>query len=296
MTWSLKAPANGQVNCLPKPSGKGFRCLASCVDGYQFTDGEPAKTFECENKRIWVPSSIVPDCVPVDTDEASYDVEASVTYRAGGSVPENCLDRYTSYFSSFYSDLNEVLTERCSAVNVKMDVDFHNTKIRFESENEIKVNYTLRVNPAVQQPLLYDLCGYTLGLIFDLSVPNTNIIIQPIMNISGQSLGGDCPSVRAIKSVVTRGFTCEVGQVLNEKADGVPKCRKCHISSLRNSQVLLAWSNEFHVVLNSALSRRNARLVGRRSLHPVFEGILSGPDETRRVQELPRRNLYQGNQ
>ncbi|KAG1655606.1 Fibropellin-1 [Nymphon striatum] len=227
VTWSLKAPANGQVNCLQKPNGNGYRCLASCDDGFQFTDVEPAKTFECESKRLWTPSSIIPDCVPVDTDDASYDVKATVRYRAGGSVPENCLDEYNNYFSTHYTPLNSVLTERCSAVNVKMDVNFHNTKIRSDGENEVIVDYTLRVNPAVQQPLLYDLCGYTLGLIFDLSVPTTNAIIAPIMNISGQRLGSGCPTIRAIKSKVNRGFTCEVGQVLNENQDNIPKCLPC---------------------------------------------------------------------
>jgi hypothetical protein len=29
----------------------------------RFTDGEPVKTFSCEEKGAWSPTSVVPDCV-----------------------------------------------------------------------------------------------------------------------------------------------------------------------------------------------------------------------------------------
>jgi hypothetical protein len=30
---------------------------------YRFTDGEPVKTFSCEEKGAWSPTAVVPDCV-----------------------------------------------------------------------------------------------------------------------------------------------------------------------------------------------------------------------------------------
>lgn len=59
--WELTAPANGALNCLP--GDKGIQCIATCSPGYRFTDGDPVKTFACENKRLWTPTSVVPDCV-----------------------------------------------------------------------------------------------------------------------------------------------------------------------------------------------------------------------------------------
>lgn len=34
-----------------------------CVLWSRFTDGEPVKTFSCEYKSPWTPTSVVPDCV-----------------------------------------------------------------------------------------------------------------------------------------------------------------------------------------------------------------------------------------
>lgn len=60
--WELKPPANGGLKCLP--SDKGLQCIATCKTGYRFTDGSSTKTFGCEiNKKLWTPSSVVPDCV-----------------------------------------------------------------------------------------------------------------------------------------------------------------------------------------------------------------------------------------
>lgn len=87
--------------------------------------------------------------------------------------------------------------------------------------------YTLRIKPAVSQTLLYDLCGSTLGLIFDLSVPSTSVIIEPILNITSLAVGGQCPGVLAIRSSVDRGFTCGIGEVLNADKEGqIPNCCK----------------------------------------------------------------------
>ncbi|KAG8179313.1 hypothetical protein JTE90_016418 [Oedothorax gibbosus] len=226
--WSLEAPANGDVNCVPDDSTSGYRCVATCKQGFKFTDGAPLKEYACSSGQAWVPGSIIPDCVSEDTDEASYDVVAQIEYRAGGAVSVSCLEQYISYVRTFYGSLNDVLSGRCSAINVKMDISFHNTTVRTIAENTIIMAYTLRIKPAVSQTLLYDLCGSTLGLIFDLSVPSTSVIIEPILNITSQAVGGQCPGVLAIRSTVDRGFTCGVGEVLNANKEGqIPNCLHC---------------------------------------------------------------------
>lgn len=69
------------------------------------------------------------------------------------------------------------------------------------------------VVPAVRQPQLYDLCGSTLNLVFDLNVPYASAAVEPLLNIS--SVGNQCPPLRARSSTITRGFTCNVGEVSN---------------------------------------------------------------------------------
>lgn len=59
--WELKPPVNGAINCLP--GDKGLQCIATCNPGYRFTDGEPVKTFSCDNRKPWSPTGVVPDCV-----------------------------------------------------------------------------------------------------------------------------------------------------------------------------------------------------------------------------------------
>lgn len=57
--WDLKSPAHGNLKCLT--GDKGLQCIATCKQGYRFTDGEPIKTYSCDKQ--WSPSSVVPDCV-----------------------------------------------------------------------------------------------------------------------------------------------------------------------------------------------------------------------------------------
>lgn len=64
VAWSLESPSNGLVNCLPSEDRNGYRCLATCSAGFRFTDGEQAKTFTCIRGEQWLPTRIVPDCVP----------------------------------------------------------------------------------------------------------------------------------------------------------------------------------------------------------------------------------------
>ncbi|KAI1303707.1 Fibropellin-1 [Halotydeus destructor] len=236
-SWSIVSPANGQVNCLPDEDSTGFRCLATCNSGYRFTDGDSVKTYECASGKDWVPSPVIPDCVPEDTAEASYDVIASVDYRAGGFLTPSCLEQYVNYVSTYYPSLNQILSDRCSAINVKMDIRFFNTTGTVHKDNELTVSFVLRVEPTIKQPLLYELCGSTLGLIFDLSVPSTSVVIEPILNISAAQVGGSCPSLSALTSKISRGFGCVSGEVLNmpgvgpsvspKSVSSVPRCLHC---------------------------------------------------------------------
>lgn len=86
------------------------------------------------------------------------------------------------------------------------------------------MDFVLVILPAVKQPQLYDLCGSTLNLIFDLSVPHASAVIEPLINVS--AIGNQCPPLRALKSSIGRGFTCNVGEVLNMDTSNVPRCCK----------------------------------------------------------------------
>ncbi|XP_075226178.1 sushi, von Willebrand factor type A, EGF and pentraxin domain-containing protein uif [Lycorma delicatula] len=221
--WELKPPTNGALNCLP--GEKGLQCIATCNPGFRFTDGEPVKTFTCELKSPWVPTSVVPDCVSEDTQQADYQVIATAVYRANGVVAQPCLDQYADHMSQYYPELDKILSHRCSAVNVNMSVSFLNAKPQLLEENLVQMDFILVILPAVKQPQLYDLCGSTLNLIFDLSVPHASAVIEPLINVS--AIGNQCPPLRALKSSIGKGFTCNVGEVLNMDTSNVPRCLHC---------------------------------------------------------------------
>lgn len=221
--WELQPPANGAINCLP--GDRGIECIATCKPGFRFTDGEPLKSFSCETSRLWKPTSVVPDCVSENTEQADYQVTASVTYRANGAVAQACLNQYQDMLSQHYAGLNRLLSQRCSAVNVNMNVSFVKSVPSLLEENVVKVDFILSILPAVRQPQLYELCGSTLNLIFDLSVPYASAVIDSLLNIS--NIGNQCPPLRALKSNISRGFTCSVGEVLNMDTSDVPRCLHC---------------------------------------------------------------------
>ncbi|CAG9863735.1 unnamed protein product [Phyllotreta striolata] len=221
--WELKPPVNGALNCLP--GDKGLQCIGTCNPGYRFTDGDPVKTFACDTNGPWKPSSVIPDCVSENTQQADYHFTASINYRANGAVATSCLNQYTELLAQYYNNLNMVLSERCSAVNVKMNVTFINALATLVEENVVKVDYILDIMPVVRQPQLYDLCGSTLNLMFDLSVPYANAVVEPLLNVS--SIGNQCPPLKALKSTNQRGFTCNVGEVLNMDTNDVPRCLHC---------------------------------------------------------------------
>lgn len=105
-----------------------------------------------------------------------------------------------------------------------MTVSFLNAAASLIQENVVKIDYTLNIEPVVRQPQLYDLCGSTLSLMFDLSVPYANAVIEPLLNVS--AIGNQCPPLRALNSTNVRGFTCSVGEVLNMDTNDVPRCCK----------------------------------------------------------------------
>lgn len=162
----------------------------------------------------------------LDTQQAAYHVVASVQYRALGAVSNACLPQYKDLLAQYDSVLNERLSQRCSAVNVNINVTFVKAMPSLLDENVVKMDFVLAIIPAIKQTQLYDLCGSTLNLIFDLSVPYASALIEPVLNVS--SIGNQCPPLRAIRSSITRGFTCSVGEVLNMDTTDVPRCCKYH--------------------------------------------------------------------
>lgn len=77
----------------------------------------------------------------VDTQQADYHLIPSITYRANGAVGLPCLRQYTDLVSQYYDQLNTVLTQRCSAVNVNMNVSFLEAKPSLLDENVVQVMY-----------------------------------------------------------------------------------------------------------------------------------------------------------
>lgn len=162
-----------------------------------------------------------------DTQQAAYHVIAGVQYRALGAVSNACLPQYKDLLAQYDTILNAKLTERCSAVNVNINVTFVKAMPSLLDENVVKMDFVLAIQPAIRQTQLYDLCGSTLNLIFDLSVPYASALIEPVLNVS--SIGNQCPPLRAIRSSISRGFTCSVGEVLNMDTNDVPRCCKYFI-------------------------------------------------------------------
>lgn len=74
-----------------------------------------------------------------DTQQADYLVVASITYRANGAVAQLCLPQYEDFMGQYYSGLNAILTQRCSAINVNMNVTFIKTRSSLVEENLVNV-------------------------------------------------------------------------------------------------------------------------------------------------------------
>ena len=52
------------------------------------------KTFSCLPDQPSAPAGLVPDCVTEDTEQASYDVSATLSYRSNGAVAPECVNMY----------------------------------------------------------------------------------------------------------------------------------------------------------------------------------------------------------
>lgn len=75
-----------------------------------------------------------------DTQQADYHFIPSITYRANGAVSPTCLRQYTDLLGQYYSQLDMILTQRCSAVNVNMNVTFLESKPSLLDDNVVQVN------------------------------------------------------------------------------------------------------------------------------------------------------------
>lgn len=222
--WELAAPEHGTLNCLP--NDRGVECIASCKPGYRFTDSQPIKTFTCENQKLWRPTSVVPDCVSENTEQADYHFVASVNYRAHGAVAPSCLPQYEDLLAQYYGNLNQVLSERCSAaVGDNMNVSFIRLQSQLLDENAVQLKFILAIIPSLRDTPVYDLCGSTLNLIFGLKARQSSTVIDSLINVA--SIANQCPPLKALESKTDRGFECNVGEVLNMDPSNVPRCLHC---------------------------------------------------------------------
>lgn len=78
-----------------------------------------------------------------DTQQADYHIVASIAYRANGAVANLCLKQYADLLEEFYPSLNTILTQRCSAVNVNMNVSFIDAKPHLADENIVNIDFIL---------------------------------------------------------------------------------------------------------------------------------------------------------
>lgn len=143
--------------------------------------------------------------------------------------------------------------------------------------------------PEIRNSDLYNHCGYTLSLAFDLSVPHTSAIIEPLLNVS--AIGNQCPPLRALQSSVTRGFTCSIGEVLNTDTTDVPRCCKLLFHHFFNS---IREGMPLQMLVNSStLSRWNLRRRKRDGLQELRKRILPKHRPPGVLPPLSLRDLHQ---
>ena len=227
VAWELKPPAHGDIQCDDTPGG--YTCIATCNEGYRFTDGQQQLTYSCsstEPRTSWNPSRVVPDCVTENTVESTYDVVSTISYKSqSAEIPTECIDQYIEVVEKNYEQMSQDLSDRCSAGGVSINVNFKKTTAGEARGNSLDLIYTMMVDPSISQPRIYDICGQVHALIFDLSIASTNEVIDSLLKVDA---GDQCPSLTAHDSNVFRGFACNAGEVLNKIADElVPRCLEC---------------------------------------------------------------------
>lgn len=79
----------------------------------------------------------------VDTQQADYQVISSITYRATGVVSRSCLPMYQNLTTEYYANINNILTERCSSLNVNMNVSVIKSLPFLIEENVLRVRNKL---------------------------------------------------------------------------------------------------------------------------------------------------------
>lgn len=231
---SLGAPANGQLECLPRaepatgaPSAHLLQCVATCNEGYRFLDGRRAHTYECDNAQPVAP--LVQDCVPSQAEESSYNVLATVNYKLvwpAGAPPlaeqqlAECLANYTDYVRQYARDLQEVLSSRCTVLNGDTSVEFRTIRshlrpiVRERQEELVAIQYEMRVDSKVKKGPIFGLCGQTIRQTFDLRLPASSAI-APLLNLS---LDNDqqvaCPALLGSSSSALAGYKCAPGLIL----------------------------------------------------------------------------------
>ena len=76
----------------------------------------------------------------LDTTMASYRVLADIVYKAAAPIPPPCSEQYILRFEDQFPALNKILSARCSAINVDMNVTFVDSSAQLISEDTFKVN------------------------------------------------------------------------------------------------------------------------------------------------------------
>lgn len=79
-----------------------------------------------------------------------------MTYRANGAVSQSCLPQYTDLMSQYYNQINMILSQRCSAVNVNMNVSMIAASPSLLEDNLVKV----------REPRLIPYCSHTTAAVY----------------------------------------------------------------------------------------------------------------------------------
>lgn len=205
-----------------------------------------------------------------------------VLYRAADSVvPATCLSPYASQVRTAFNELDRALSARCSAISVDMNVTFSDSDAHLVEDDLVEVSYIIQIAPAVRQPQLYDLCGSTLGLVFDLSI-STSAVLAPLLEVGPLD---KCPIIKAVNSTISRGFACGTGQVLNHLVrDKIRKSLSNLFFILKKGTQHGDWEQRTTLL---ALSGGNLGCERRQDVHFVPAWLLSGSRPSRIMQALP---------